>query len=292
MKILILGSSGLLGSYLYRLAKAEGRNVTGLSRSKTRFTDVQCDAQDRPRLEEIIEAGKFGAVINAIKYKGSTDQCETDRQECWKTNAELPAFLARLQKKHGFLLVHVSTDWVFEGKEGEVYSEESEPRPVNYYSESKLAAEKEVEASANRFLIVRTTGIFGFEEPARNTFARLLAAAKKGEKFEAATDQFSQPISCLELSRIIYDLIDRKATGVFIADGRDYVSRYELALRIAKFFKIGEKTVSPRDSTGRAIQIPKFLKVDVSKAEKAIGRRIRGLEEMFQELKDFESSQA
>ena len=289
MKTLVLGSSGLLGSYLYRLAKAQKRNVSGLSRSKMKFTDVQCDAEDQHKLEQIIETGKFDVVVNAIKYKGSTDQCETDQKACWKINSELPAFLAKLQKRFGFLLVQVSTDWVFEGKDGQVYSEDSPVHPVNYYAESKLAAEKEVEANANQFLIVRTTGIFGFEEPARNTFARFLAAAKAGEEFGAATDQFSQPISCLELSKIIYELIDKNATGVFIADGKDYVSRFELAKRIAKFFKIDETLVSARDSAGRAIKIPKFLKADVSKAENAIGRKIPNLEEQFHELKDFEN---
>ncbi len=284
-RVLILGSNGLLGSCLYRVGKARGLDVLGISRTKSRFVDICGDATDKRWLEAQLEQGHFDAVINAAKFKGTTDDCEKRREDCWKANASLPVFLASSQRRNGYLLVQISTDWVYEGKRGEVYDEASLPYPQNFYSLSKLAGEFAA-SSAEYYLVLRTTRLFGLEERPRNFLARLLEALREKKSFPAASDQFSQPISALELSNLIYELLDKQAKNrVFLATGPDYVSRYQFARTAARAFGFDEQLVSKTVSAQRKIKIPRYLRTDNRELQNVLGHQIKHVREMINELK-------
>ncbi|MEW6529060.1 MAG: sugar nucleotide-binding protein [Candidatus Micrarchaeota archaeon] len=289
-RIIILGSSGLLGSCLYHLAKQKNINVLGVSRTKSETTDIVCDCTNKESIDSIIKKEGCDVIINTIKFKGSTDECEIKKEQCWQCNVVVPSHLSALQKKYGYLLVQISTDWIFEGNENVVYNTNSLPYPRNFYAFSKFVAETEV-MKARRFLIIRTTGLFGFEKPPRNFFAKVLDAAENNRQIDATSDQYSQPISALELSDIIYTLLKKKKdilNKTLHIVGSDYVSRYEFAQRIISCFGLDMNLVRNVTTSSRMIYVPKYLKLDINETECIIERNIPSLDSMILRLKEFE----
>jgi len=288
MRILVVGSAGLLGSYLYRYGKSKNHEMVGLSRSASPCTDIQGDATDFEWLSRQVKGAKCEIVVNTLKFKGSTDDCETRKEECWKANYLVPEKLAALQKELGFGLVQISTDWAFDGSENRDYKETDVPYPRNFYAFSKYAAELAV-AGCSKCMVLRTNGLFGFELPARNFMARFLESAKAGKRFDAATDQIAQPISALALSKIIIELAEKgEWPGMLHATGPDLISRYELALLFAAHFKLQKGLVGQSTSAARSIFIPKKIGMDISKAERMLGRKIEHIGRMLDDLDAFE----
>ena len=279
MKVLVFGAGGLVGSYACRAFAAKGFSVLGVQGPSSQGG---VDASDFSSLAPLVAAEKPDVVFNAIKSSISTDMSETSRLATWSSNVSAPENLARLQAKHGFLLVHISSDWVYEGKEGVVYTEESPLRPLNFYAHTKAVAEEKVRSLASRHLILRTTGVFGADPRKKDFFSRFLAAADAGVPFPAAGDQFSQPIYAGELARIAVKLCESGCSGTYNAVGPDYVSRHGLALLFASAFGHGD-IIKRVQSSGRKIPVPTHLRLDMGKLGKVCD--VRSLEEQIGELK-------
>jgi dTDP-4-dehydrorhamnose reductase len=261
MKVVVFGAGGLVGGYACRAFEANGFSVgkvTGPS------SQGGLDASDFSKLSSLISSEKPDVVFNAIKSSISTDMSETNRLATWSSNVSAPENMARLSQKQGFLLVHISSDWVYEGKEGAIYNEESPIRPLNFYAHTKAAAEEKVRALAGRHLILRTTGVFGHDPRKKDFFSRLKAASEKGEDFQVTPNQFSQPIYAGELAKIAVALVKAGANGTFNAVGPDYVSRCQLAMLLAKEFGFKNKIVESLPSA-RKIAIPTHLRLDIKK---------------------------
>ncbi len=281
MKCLVVGSSGLVGEYLTGLMKGEFE-VISVSRSSS-GSDYKADASDFGKVERILKKEKPDFVVNLAKA-GSTDQSESDKEGAWAVNVLVPANLAKLQPRFGYKLVHVSTDWVYEGKESEVYSEESLPYPQNFYSFAKAVADEVVRRVCDDYAILRPECIFGIDRRESNIFCRLRKAVETKTRIKLADDQFSQPIYAKTLARMIIDICKLDLGGVYNAVGPDYVSRYGLGLMFCEEFGWDKRLVEPADSSCRSIRIPKYLRLDTSKAEKEI-MRMPSLREQIRELK-------
>ncbi|PIU09444.1 hypothetical protein COT30_04330 [Candidatus Micrarchaeota archaeon CG08_land_8_20_14_0_20_49_17] len=284
-KYFILGSNGLLGSYCYRYLKGTGSEVFGISKSSGECTDEIMDmAKDLGRLKELIKKHKPDVLINCVKFKGSTDECEQNKEACWQLNAELPLRLAKLQQEMGFAIVHLSTHWVYEGKVGTSYSEEGIPYPVNFYSFSKYMGEIYTTAFAKGYIVLRVEGLFGFEKEPRNIMARVIGNLANGKQVQAANDQFSRPVSALECAKLIEFIVNKGVQNkTFLAGGKEYVSRYQLACKVAEFFKLDKSKIIPVSSTGRSIRIPQHLDVSLARI-RGIGYAPKSVEDMLLEL--------
>ncbi|HSB47815.1 MAG TPA: sugar nucleotide-binding protein [Candidatus Bilamarchaeum sp.] len=280
MRILLLGASGLLGRYVTLLG---GHEWITVSRTPGNAA-FSVDASDAAALEKLVAAKKPDAVINCVKNSFSSDMAETRREETWRSNVVVADNIAKLQKRFGYPIVHISSDWVYEGREGEVYTEETIPYPQNFYSYSKAVAEERIAAQSDDFLILRPTGLFGLDSRGGNFFMRARDALGSGKEFGAAIDQFSQPIYAGELARIIGEALGKKARGIYNATGKDYCSRYELALMFCDAFGWDKALVRKTSGAGRAMRVPNFLKVDITKLERGIAK-VRPLREQVAALK-------
>lgn len=268
MKVAVIGSGGLLGGYLIRVLRERGHEAVAVSRTSG---DARLDAVDRVALDGFLRQARPDAVVNAVKPKFSTDEMESRREETWAANVTVPHNLALLQREHGFLLLHVSSEWVYEGKEGVVYTERSIPYPQNFYGFTKAVSEERVAASASRYIIVRTSGLFGHEGRNANLFARLSDAARNGGTVRAATDQRSQPISAREMALASVRLMEKGCQGLFNICGDEYVSRYQLACMLCDEFGWDRSIIVPQESGERALRVPMDIRMDCSKAAGQIG---------------------
>jgi dTDP-4-dehydrorhamnose reductase len=280
MRILILGASGVVG---YHAAQGLKEHEVITVAKNYEGADYQLDLSKEKTLEWVIGTTKPEIVINAVKPPLSVDAMETERKQAYLLNTMLPEWLARLQKRKGFKLIHISTDGVYEGKEGDTYFEESLAYPKNYYTITKLLAEERIRCLADDFLILRTEGVFGYDRRKTNFFLRLKDAHDNDYAALAAADQFSQPICGIELARLISKLIEKDASGVFNAVSPDYISRFELAQRICNVMGWDTKLMasSIRD---RILPVQAHLRVSISKLEITAGK-VQTINEQLELLK-------
>jgi len=280
IKILVLGATGVVGFHLTQRLEKTHEIIRAARNSKS--ADMRVDLSTEAGVMRALDC-RPDVVINAVKPALSVDEMETNWQEAYNLNALLPERLARQQKKMGFLLVQMSSDGVYPGRKGKIYDEGSQTYPQNYYCYTKAIAEERIACIAQDYLILRTEGVFGYDEKGTNFFMRMADADRAKRAFCAAADQFSQPICALELSRLAESLITKGRRGIYNACGCDFVSRYQLAAKIKceMGWKISLKKSSIND---RKIPVQPYLQVDISKIERDAGK-VASLSSQIGELK-------
>lgn len=264
LETLVFGAAGLVGGYLSKRADSCGQARVSLS---AEGMDYNADASDFSRVKEIISREQPKFVVNLVKANMPTDESERRKAETWKANVVVPENLARLQGEYGYKLVHISSDWVYEGKEGEEYTEDSMQYPQNFYAFSKAVAEERISCFAENYVILRPGSIFGLDRKGVNFFPRVMASVSKGMPVKVASDQCSQPISADTLSGIIVKCCKSGAQGVFNAVGKEYVSRYALACMFCDAFDWDQSLVEEIRSASRGMRIPTHLKLSTRKVE-------------------------
>jgi len=189
MRVLLLGGNGQLGTALReRLSNEVDLSVV---------TRADCDLSNPAGVADFVTAGKPEVIVNAAAYT-AVDLAETERGLAFAANAESVSQLARAAKELGALLVHYSTDYVFDGTSNKPYRPDDTVSPVNAYGASKLAGEDSIRSSGCRHLILRTAWVYG--PVGKNFFLTILRLAAEREELGIVADQIGCPTSTLWLA--------------------------------------------------------------------------------------------
>lgn len=194
MRILILGPSGQIG-YELALQAAGIAEVVTAGRSAA---DIILDPLDTASLQQLFIDVKPDIVINAIAYT-AVDKAETEQQQAFRLNADLPAALADECEKINCLLLHYSTDFVFDGTETTAWRELAETNPLSVYGRSKLAGEKAVQISGCTSLILRTSWVYG--DRGSNFLLTMLRLARERETLSVVNDQMGSPSCSYDIAK-------------------------------------------------------------------------------------------
>jgi dTDP-4-dehydrorhamnose reductase len=222
MNIALIGADGQLGSDLRALLPAE--DVRPLFFPEFDVTDA---AGVAARLRDL----RPDVVINTSAFH-RVDECEDRIEDAFRVNAFAVRDLARTCRSQGAVLVHFSTDYVFDGASALPYTETDRPGPLSAYAASKLAGEHLLAAEWDRHFIVRTCGLFGRAgclEKGRNFVETMLGLAASGRPIRVVDDQIVAPTSTLELARNVLALIRTDAFGLYHLTSRGGCSWYEFA---------------------------------------------------------------
>lgn len=208
MRIVVIGADGQLGSDLVKtLARDE---VSSLY-----YPDF--DVTRPERMRSVLQGLRPAAVINTAAFH-RVDECEDDPGSSFRVNAVAVRDLARLASELGFILVHFSTDYVFDGRKRAPYIESDAPNPLNVYAVSKLAGEYFVRSLAEKHFLIRTCGLFGeasCREKGYNFVDRMIALAEEGKPLRVVDDQWVTPTSAAELAERTSDLIRTDEYGLY-----------------------------------------------------------------------------
>ena len=277
-KILITGSNGLLGQKLiYQLIGYTNYQVFATSRGenrtliKKRYEYIPLDITQEQEIQETFDYVKPDIVINTAAIT-NVDACEDEKKECWELNVEAVQYLATACEKYNAHLIHVSTDFIFDGVSGP-YNEESLPNPISYYGESKLAAEEIVENSSCKFSIVRTVLVYGVVDNMSRSNIVLWAkgALETGKELTVVDDQYRTPTLAEDLAHGCILIAQKGAEGIYNISGDEYMCITDLVKRVAKYFKFDENLVKPISSSSlnqKAARPPKtHLLLDKAKKE-------------------------
>lgn len=280
MRIAIFGAGGLVGSHAARFFRARGHTAITIGRGGA--MDILADAADPAAVRAALGKARPDAVLNAVKSSMKTDLAETRKGDAWLSNVAAAENIAAASGKLGAKLVHISSAWVYEGRDGETYSEGSITCPVNFYAYTKAISEERALRHAPDALVLRPDCVFGKDPRGADFFSRLKAASEKGGEFPAADGQFSQPIFAGEIARLSEALLASGASGIYNCVGPDYLSRHALALRMCSHFGFDPSIVADAPGAARKIRVPSFLRLDISKISSIC--KVRGIGEQLSDL--------
>jgi dTDP-4-dehydrorhamnose reductase len=222
MKILICGASGQLGSDCAQVLQ-QVHEVFALS-------SKELDITDSSDVDRIIGNFTPEIILNCAAYT-KVDACETERELAWKVNVEGPKNLAAGVTKYGGLLIHISSDYVFDGRKEppEPYVEDDEPNPLSYYGRTKLEGEVAVMQTTDQYIILRTAWLYGIHGQNFLKTVLKLALRNPDKRVKVVNDQFGSPTWSYRLALQIAELIEKNGRGTYHATAEGDCTWYELA---------------------------------------------------------------
>lgn len=221
MKILVTGAKGQLGLDLAQTLPEKGHKVVTLSRK-------ELDIADSKLVNNIVDKHAPDLVINAAAYT-NVDGCETDLETAYAVNAEGPRNLAQCCERRGLDLLHVSTNYVFDGASSRPYEPFDTPNPVSAYGRTKLAGEEYVMRLSTRWYVVRTAGVYG---QGHNFVRTMLRVAKERDVLKVKEDEHIAPTYSRDLAESIAKIIESGSYGLYHSTNSGSCSWYEFAREI------------------------------------------------------------
>ncbi|HJM48082.1 MAG TPA: SDR family oxidoreductase [Candidatus Marinimicrobia bacterium] len=240
-RILVTGASGQLGRAFIR--KTIGKYIVlGTGRKYFDFCPFKKgDITDRNFIKQTVDGYMPDAIVHFAAMTG-VDECEQNHSEAESINT---ASVEQILNEFSGYFIFISTDYVFDGKDGP-YSEKEKTNPINVYGKTKLEAESIIRSHSQKWLILRTNVLFDYTDWTTASFVNWVVSSLRNRKsISVVLDQFNNPIWTDHLAQIIYSLMEIDATGLYHSGGIDYISRYDFALMIAKKFKLDSSLVSP-----------------------------------------------
>lgn len=224
-KILITGSNGQLGTALKQHPLARHFQLYACSRDKLDITDASM-------LEQIIKQYHPNFIINTAAYT-NVDQAETAHDQAFKINEIGAQQLAITCEKHHIPLIHLSTDYIFDGENNTPYQEDDVPTPINLYGKSKWLGEIAIRKYCDAHLILRVSGVFSAYQ--NNFLKTILRLANEKTELRIVSDQITCPTSADDIARVIYTLLqDKMLWGTYHYCNLTPISWYEFAVAIVK----------------------------------------------------------
>lgn len=267
MRILITGASGQLGIELSEVLKGD---LIKVYNTKEVQGGYKLDLTNYSAVEDFIIKKKPDVIINTASLT-DVDKCEVERSLAFKVNAEAVKHIVRASRVVEAYLIHISTDYVFDGEKG-LYKEDDLPNPINYYGLSKLLGETYA-LSYDDTLVLRTSGVFRHKGFPIYVYKTL----KEGKEVSAFKGYYS-PISARKLAEAISELIDYRKTGILNVAG-ERISRVDLAMKIKEKFNLGGSVKEVDDVKGWVAKRPFDSSLDISKAKKILSVDFYSLDE-------------
>lgn len=201
MRAVVIGTTGQLAIELHRAKRPAGFEL---------LAPHKLELANAAEVEAWLDASKPALVVNAAAYT-AVDRAEAERDRAFAINATGPLTLARWCERHGAALVHVSTDYVFDGSKHEGYVPEDVTAPLSVYGASKLAGEEHVRSTAARHLILRTSWVFSAH--GQNFVKTMLRLARERDELRVVADQVGRPTPAAELARVLWSACEGLASG-------------------------------------------------------------------------------
>ena len=246
MRVFIAGASGLVGSNCMKHFTEQGWEVSGSYFSFQTEGTVFYNTLEPGHPENFDIVSYKPDVIIHCGALTHVDYCETHKEESYQKTVQSTKNLIEVARKCGSRFVYISTDYVFDGKDGP-YMEEAPVNPLSIYAEHKLEAEQLALNELPGTLVLRITNVYGDEERGKNFIARIIDQCKNNQKLTLRLpyDQFATPTNAWDIARAMFILLNDRKTGVYHICSSDFMNRVELALRVLQYFPQAQYDLIP-----------------------------------------------
>jgi dTDP-4-dehydrorhamnose reductase len=269
LKLLITGANGQLGRCLQDVAKSYQEYDFHFK------TSIKLNVTKKKEIERLFAQEKFDFCVNCAAYT-SVDKAETDQEKAFLVNAEAVRYLAEACKTTNTILIHISTDFVFDGTKTTPYNEEDLPNPINVYGASKLKGEQYVQNILKQYFIIRTSWVYS--EYGHNFVKTMLRLSAERDELNVVNDQIGSPTYAGDLAKAIIQIISARATsyGLYHYTNEGNISWYDFAKTIfyIKEVKIKVNPISSNDYSTPAKR-PAYSTLDKTKTKQMLKLNIR-----------------
>ncbi|MGO0883021.1 dTDP-4-dehydrorhamnose reductase [Clostridioides difficile] len=237
MKILITGSNGQLGRELVNQLESINQSIKQPKYDVLPTTRDDLDISNQTNVDSFIVYNKPDVIINCAAYT-KVDECEDNIETAYKINALGARNLAIASEKVSAKLVHISTDYVFNGISKHPYREDNKTEPNSVYGNSKLMGEKFVKQFSHKYFILRTAWLYG---DGNNFVKTMIKLSSENKEVNIVDDQFGSPTSTVDLARVIIKIMETEYYGVYHATCEGECSWYDFAKKIFQLKNIDIK---------------------------------------------------
>jgi len=248
--ILVTGANGLLGQKVTEIFSHESEHRLILTDIHDKSFYDECteylplDITLKEDVKNAVKKYMPDVIINTAAYT-NVDGCETEKELSWRVNVDAVKNFIIASRINESKIIHISTDYVFDGKTGN-YDESSKPNPVSNYGKSKLASENALIISGIKCAIVRTMIIYGTARNVRPNFALwLINKLGNKEHVKIVDDQFGMPTISDDLAWGLLKITDLDKSGIYHICGSEYLNRYDFAVKVAGVFGFDENLIMP-----------------------------------------------
>ena len=294
-RVVITGSNGLLGQTLVNLLLEEPNSyeVTGFSKGPSRskridFKYVSLDITDQKSLKTQLKLIRPHFIVNTAAMT-NVDACESNRDACYALNVSAVGYLRDISKSIGAHLIHLSTDFIFDGIQGN-YKETDAANPLSYYGETKLLSEEILNNSAIDFTILRTILVYGLtaDMSRSNIVLWVKESLEQHREIQIVNDQYRTPTFVLSLAEACKRCIDISAKGTFHIASNTLLSIYEIALQIADTFGLDAQYIKPIETAtlNQPANRPVKTGFDLTKTKKELDFHPKSFKEDLQKFKN------
>ncbi len=284
---MIIGASGKVGKEIFKILKNKDNKST-YDVFGTYYTNQiegleQLDITNLSAVEKVLEKINPSVLIHtaAITYPL---RCEENRELAWKINVEGTKNLAQCCMKNNCKMVFISSDNVFDGKNGP-FDETQKTNPLNYYGETKVESEKIV-SETDDYLIIRTAWVNDVGPNSHSFIMQVINSLQNNNIFNAPVDQFGHPTYSNNLAEIIIELVKNNSEGVFHVTGSTYVDRFHFAKKIAKAFCLNPEMVHKTTTNlHQSHTRPMEANMKLDKLKSVISTKVLSLDEQLDSMR-------
>ena len=249
--VLVTGSNGLLGQKITAaILSGKQFNLVATSKGENRFKIKQgyayaeMDILDPANVREVVECYRPDAIIHTAALT-NVDKCETEKELAYGLNVEAVKTLITICEEYNIQLVHLSTDFIFDGLNGP-YLESDVPNPLSYYGKTKLEAEELIKNASCQWAVLRTIIVYGIisDESRSNIILWAKGALEKGTPIRVVNDQWRMPTLAEDLADACLLVVEKGAHGVFNISGKDMMGISELVFKVADFWNLNKELIT------------------------------------------------
>ena len=286
-KILIIGSSGLVGSNLLSCSSPDSFLIIptfhGHLPEAYRQTALHLDITNPAALRETMKTLEPDCVVNLSCMEVA--RCENDPKRAYQVQVAGVRDLARVCREYNIRLIHLSTDMVYSGEKGTPYTLRDTPDPLSVYGQTKLAGEQAIQEIGGRYVIIRNALVLGRGRFRRSGFLDwMVERIAGGKELPLFTDQLRTPMVVDDLIDSIFTLADSPFTGTLLAGGDEAVNRVEIGEKLLLAMGVSRAFIKPvaMDSRVPAVPLQRDLRLDNEKLKEVLGReQFTGIGEYF-----------
>lgn len=290
-RILITGSNGMLGQRVVQFyASKENVDLLATSVEDKSVTDlveyIPSDIKNRESIKKLIYDYCPDFIVHTAAFT-NVDLSEKLREEAWKINVKGVEYISEVARAIDAHIIHISTDYIFDGRNGP-YDENATPVPIGYYGRTKLASENVLRISGTFFTILRTNVLYGIAPNSRPDFVRwVVKSLSDNQEIRIVKDQIGNPTFIDDLVQAINKIIEFRKTGVYNIGGKEFLSRYDFTLRIADFFGLDKRLITPitTEELNQPARRPLKSGLLILKAETELGYKPHTITESLSAMK-------